>query len=406
MVIATNPSCDNGHYTTGVTVDTGTSTKELSIVAAPSSLGSAALDTPSDCAVGSSRGKSNGLNVTSKTKKKSSIQSVDGLIVKKSKSSPVKKMKSQLMKSANTGLLMVAPLTSSATSASAVAQSDAPSITCPSAGLLGGRGPRVKRVCRKNATGLPRATFSSRHSEIIHNENITPDVDNEDGASDGISRENSPSSDNTSSSDSEDDNSSASDSDALPVTEYIMRAFERESASGDNVSPQAKVKSPKKKKKTQKKALHARSDEQMSGKSKNGKTATKSSDKGKSSKDNLSFDCVNENGLSEKKVTPKKKKQGQQVSKSIDGQCITPKKSKSCQSKKAISTKESPCKGAQTSSPVKKLIKKRCGSCSGCTASDCGSCTFCLDKKKFGGPNIIKQACKLRKCTHMTSPVH
>ena len=42
--------------------------------------------------------------------------------------------------------------------------------------------------------------------------------------------------------------------------------------------------------------------------------------------------------------------------------------------------------------------KSRCKECDGCKAQDCGQCTYCLDKKKFGGQNVIKQACKFRVC--------
>ena len=36
----------------------------------------------------------------------------------------------------------------------------------------------------------------------------------------------------------------------------------------------------------------------------------------------------------------------------------------------------------------------RCTKCAACLRTeDCGRCEYCLDKKKFGGPNIKKQAC-------------
>ena len=40
----------------------------------------------------------------------------------------------------------------------------------------------------------------------------------------------------------------------------------------------------------------------------------------------------------------------------------------------------------------------RCGQCSACKAPDCGKCRYCLDKKKFGGPERLKKCCILRKC--------
>ncbi|KAJ1189962.1 hypothetical protein NDU88_006703 [Pleurodeles waltl] len=53
--------------------------------------------------------------------------------------------------------------------------------------------------------------------------------------------------------------------------------------------------------------------------------------------------------------------------------------------------------------PVKKGRRsRRCGLCPGCQVpEDCGLCTNCLDKPKFGGRNIKKQCCKMRKCQNL-----
>ncbi|XP_078538373.1 histone-lysine N-methyltransferase 2A isoform X2 [Lissotriton helveticus] len=53
--------------------------------------------------------------------------------------------------------------------------------------------------------------------------------------------------------------------------------------------------------------------------------------------------------------------------------------------------------------PVKKGRRsRRCGLCPGCQIpEDCGLCTNCLDKPKFGGRNIKKQCCKMRKCQNL-----
>ena len=40
----------------------------------------------------------------------------------------------------------------------------------------------------------------------------------------------------------------------------------------------------------------------------------------------------------------------------------------------------------------------RCGECDACTRPNCGHCTYCLDMKRFGGPNIKKQACIHKRC--------
>ena len=38
--------------------------------------------------------------------------------------------------------------------------------------------------------------------------------------------------------------------------------------------------------------------------------------------------------------------------------------------------------------------------CPGCkTVIDCGTCKYCKDKRKFGGPGIKKKGCEKRKCT-------
>ena len=49
-------------------------------------------------------------------------------------------------------------------------------------------------------------------------------------------------------------------------------------------------------------------------------------------------------------------------------------------------------------SAVERTKKSRCGECEACTRDDCGKCIYCLDKPKFGGPNIKKQVCLKRVC--------
>uniref|UniRef100_A0A8C1PV91 CXXC-type zinc finger protein 1 n=1 Tax=Cyprinus carpio TaxID=7962 RepID=A0A8C1PV91_CYPCA len=46
-----------------------------------------------------------------------------------------------------------------------------------------------------------------------------------------------------------------------------------------------------------------------------------------------------------------------------------------------------------------KRSARMCGECEPCTRTeDCGHCDFCKDMKKFGGPNKIRQKCRLRQC--------
>ena len=60
-----------------------------------------------------------------------------------------------------------------------------------------------------------------------------------------------------------------------------------------------------------------------------------------------------------------------------------------------IKPRETRQKAVQEAPPKKGRRSRRCGQCSGCQVpEDCGVCTNCLDKPKFGGRNIKKQCCK------------
>nr|XP_032819408.1 CXXC-type zinc finger protein 1 isoform X2 [Petromyzon marinus] len=51
------------------------------------------------------------------------------------------------------------------------------------------------------------------------------------------------------------------------------------------------------------------------------------------------------------------------------------------------------------SSERRKRSVRMCGECEACCRTDdCGHCDFCRDMKKFGGPNKIRQKCRLRQC--------
>ena len=49
--------------------------------------------------------------------------------------------------------------------------------------------------------------------------------------------------------------------------------------------------------------------------------------------------------------------------------------------------------------PPRKKKNNRCGSCEGCSRSDCDECKACLDKTRNGGRNTVRQKCYRRKCT-------
>lgn len=42
----------------------------------------------------------------------------------------------------------------------------------------------------------------------------------------------------------------------------------------------------------------------------------------------------------------------------------------------------------------------KCGQCFACLRDNCGQCRFCQDKPRFGGSNILKQACILKQCPY------
>ncbi|XP_063064811.1 CXXC-type zinc finger protein 1a isoform X2 [Engraulis encrasicolus] len=55
-------------------------------------------------------------------------------------------------------------------------------------------------------------------------------------------------------------------------------------------------------------------------------------------------------------------------------------------------------RGSKQSVQVKRSARM-CGECEACMRTeDCAQCDFCKDMKKFGGPNKIRQKCRLRQC--------
>ena len=47
---------------------------------------------------------------------------------------------------------------------------------------------------------------------------------------------------------------------------------------------------------------------------------------------------------------------------------------------------------------IKKQRRNSCGDCGPCNKPDCGVCSYCLDKPKFGGAGKWKKLCKQRVC--------
>lgn len=64
----------------------------------------------------------------------------------------------------------------------------------------------------------------------------------------------------------------------------------------------------------------------------------------------------------------------------------------------------SPVTNAQKLTKAAQRANRRCGECEACKRSDdCGKCDFCLDMKKFGGPNRIRQKCRYKQCLQRAS---
>ncbi|XP_072223689.1 CXXC-type zinc finger protein 1-like [Leuresthes tenuis] len=85
------------------------------------------------------------------------------------------------------------------------------------------------------------------------------------------------------------------------------------------------------------------------------------------------------------------------------------KKIKEKDGKEAEPEREDKTDGERSSTPQHKIDRRRgsqikrsarmCGECDACLRTeDCAQCDFCKDMKKFGGPNKIRQKCRLRQC--------
>ncbi|KAG7520573.1 CXXC-type zinc finger protein 1-like [Solea senegalensis] len=86
-----------------------------------------------------------------------------------------------------------------------------------------------------------------------------------------------------------------------------------------------------------------------------------------------------------------------------------PKKNKEKVEKEAGPESDDKPDGERSPTPQSKMDKRHvsqikrsarmCGECDACLRTeDCAQCDFCKDMKKFGGPNKIRQKCRLRQC--------
>ena len=73
----------------------------------------------------------------------------------------------------------------------------------------------------------------------------------------------------------------------------------------------------------------------------------------------------------------------------------------------AKATRQTPAGDVEKKKPETEQRRRGrgCGQCEGCLREDCGTCTFCRDKPKFGGPGTKKQKCALRVCSNFVKKV-
>lgn len=58
---------------------------------------------------------------------------------------------------------------------------------------------------------------------------------------------------------------------------------------------------------------------------------------------------------------------------------------------------------ADKESQNRKKSSRMCGNCKACKRTeDCSHCDFCKDMKKYGGPNKLRQKCRLRQCVNLS----
>uniref|UniRef100_A0A3B4ZHJ9 CXXC-type zinc finger protein 1 n=1 Tax=Stegastes partitus TaxID=144197 RepID=A0A3B4ZHJ9_9TELE len=85
------------------------------------------------------------------------------------------------------------------------------------------------------------------------------------------------------------------------------------------------------------------------------------------------------------------------------------KKTREKEDKEAEPERDDKTDGDESSTPQPRIDRRRgsqikrsarmCGECDACLRTeDCAQCDFCKDMKKFGGPNKIRQKCRLRQC--------
>ncbi|XP_033647537.1 CXXC-type zinc finger protein 1-like isoform X2 [Asterias rubens] len=102
----------------------------------------------------------------------------------------------------------------------------------------------------------------------------------------------------------------------------------------------------------------------------------------------------------------KKKKKKKKVVSSDEKKRKERRKDKIKKKKKRMPTSSSSDRDSRKVTGAAARHARRCGQCQPCQLiSDCGKCDFCLDMKKYGGLNKLRQKCRLKQCIRLASKV-
>ncbi|KAM4737662.1 methyl-CpG-binding domain protein 1a isoform 3-T3 [Anableps anableps] len=80
----------------------------------------------------------------------------------------------------------------------------------------------------------------------------------------------------------------------------------------------------------------------------------------------------------------------------LGGGAIKKEEEEEVQMKMKAKREEAPASG-------QKRRRQACRKCAACLRENCGTCTFCRDMRKFGGPSRMKQKCVMRRCLVLTA---
>ena len=72
--------------------------------------------------------------------------------------------------------------------------------------------------------------------------------------------------------------------------------------------------------------------------------------------------------------------------------------------RESIAVRKAKATAAKYLPPKKTRAPRGCGTCNVCLQPDCRKCKFCIDMRKYGGPNVLRKRCMHRLKCPVTSP--